>query len=103
MSGETLVRSKVRSADPSGELGAIISQAGRESILPLLKQVLEGARHNGQLFYQRSDEAAALYLDLLVGDLQIRRVIGRLSAPDRRFCSKRAKLATSRLCLLLGG
>ena len=93
---------RAAAADQSGELGAIISQAGRESVLPLLKQVLEGARRNGQLLYRSSDEAAALYLDLLVGDLQIRRVIGRISAPDRRFCTKRAKLATSRLCLLLG-
>jgi hypothetical protein len=92
---------RAAAADQNVDLGEIISQAGRETVLPLFRRVLDGAKHKGQLSFRRSDEAAALYLDLLVGDLQIRRIIGRIPAPDTKFCSKRAELAATRLRLLL--
>jgi AcrR family transcriptional regulator len=92
---------RAAAADPTGELGETLSQAGRESILPLLHQVLEAAKRAGHLSFERSDEAAGLYLDLLVGDLQIRRVIGRMAAPSPEFCNQRADLAVRRLGVLL--
>ncbi len=92
---------RAAAADPTGELGVIISQAGRETVLPLLEQVLDNAKNNKQLLFHKADEAAALYLDLLVGDLQLRRVIGRMRAPTRKFCRQRADVAISRLRLLL--
>lgn len=92
---------RAAAADPTGELGRTISKAGRESVLPLLEQVLEEAKRNRRLQFERSDEAAALYLDLLVGDLQIRRVIGRMKVPTRKYCDQRSELAISRLRVLL--
>ncbi|MDF1719658.1 MAG: TetR/AcrR family transcriptional regulator [Minwuia sp.] len=92
---------RAAAADPSGELGAAISLAGRETVLPLIVRVLENARRKGQLAFEQTPAAAALYMDLLVGDLQIRRVIGRVPAPSPQSCQERAALAVSRLSDLL--
>ena len=96
LGNRAIALNRAAAADPTGELGATISKAGREAVMPLLEQVLEDARLKGQLTCARVDEAAALYLDLLVGDLQIRRVIGRVPAPTTEFCQERARLAASR-------
>ena len=101
LGNRAIALNRAAAADPTGELGAAISQAGRDAVLPLLAQVLEDARDKGQLAFDRPDEAAGLYIDLLVGDLQIRRVIGRMPVPTPEFCQKRAALAVSRLALLL--
>ena len=92
---------RAAAADPSGELGAAISMAGRESVLPLIVAVLERAKSDKKLIFDQADEAAGLYMNLLVGDLQIRRVIGRVPAPDPAFCNTRSGLALSRLSRLL--
>ncbi|NDW45890.1 TetR/AcrR family transcriptional regulator [Ruegeria sp. PrR005] len=89
-------------ADPSGELGALIAQSGRDSVMPLIVQVLEAARAEGLLRFDDAGAAAGLYLDLLVGDQQIRRVIGRLPAPSEAACQARGAAAVTHLCHLLG-
>lgn len=93
---------RAAAADSSGELGATLSKAGREAVLPLLEQVLLRARNEGQLNFEHSDEAAGLYLDLLIGDQQIRRVIGRLPSPSKTFCEERSRRAVRHLRQLLG-
>ncbi|MDD9728237.1 TetR/AcrR family transcriptional regulator [Roseovarius sp. SK2] len=92
---------RAAAADPTGELGAVISEAGRETVLPLLVETLEQAKRRGDLSFDHPEETAALYMNLLVGDLQIRRVIGRVPAPSRDFCEKRSALTLRRLSLLL--
>lgn len=92
---------RAAAADPTGELGAVISEAGRETVLPLLVEVLEEAKRRGDLSFDHPEEPAALYMNLLVGDLQIRRVIGRVPAPFPDFCDERSALALQRLTRLL--
>ena len=93
---------RAAAADSSGELGATLSQSGREAVFPLLQQVLERARDDGQLQFAETGEAVGLYLDLLIGDLQIRRVIGRQPSPSEEFCQTRAQRAVTHLRRLLG-
>jgi hypothetical protein len=50
----------------------------------------------------RTAEAADLYLSLLVGDLQIRRVIGREPQPSSEARERRARVALERFVALLG-
>ncbi len=88
---------RAAAADASGALGQELSRAGRESVLPLILQVLERARSAGHLTFEHSDQAAGLYLDLLVGDLQIRRVIGTLPPPNPDVCEARAARAVALL------
>ncbi|MEW9918151.1 TetR/AcrR family transcriptional regulator [Marimonas sp. MJW-29] len=92
---------RAAAADPSGELGAALSQAGRDSVFPLIVRTLERARTEGELSFAHADAAAGLYLDLLVGDLQIRRVIGRLPALSDAFCQERSERAIGHLRRLL--
>lgn len=93
---------RAAAADGSGELGATLSKAGREAVFPLLEQVLLRAKQEGQLTFEHSGEAVGLYLDLLIGDQQIRRVIGRLPRPTPAFCKERAERAVRHLRQLLG-
>ncbi|MEL7013314.1 MAG: TetR/AcrR family transcriptional regulator [Pseudomonadota bacterium] len=92
---------RAAAADSSGELGATLSKAGRETIFPLIERVLLRARDEGHLVFDSSDAAVGLYLDLLIGDMQIRRVIGRLPAPSTAFCEDRSERAIDGLMRLL--
>lgn len=92
---------RAAAADKSGELGATLSKAGREAIFPLLEQVFLRAQHEGSLSFKRTEKAVDLYLDLLIGDLQIRRVIGRLPSPSTAFCQERSERAVLYLRKLL--
>ncbi|MGY3439636.1 MULTISPECIES: TetR/AcrR family transcriptional regulator [unclassified Marinovum] len=93
---------RAAAADSSGELGATLSKAGREAVFPLLEQVLLRAKQEGQLTFEHSGDAVGLYLDLLIGDQQIRRVIGRLPSPSKAICKDRSDRAVANLCTLLG-
>lgn len=93
---------RAAAADSSGELGATLSKAGREAVFPLLERVLLRARDEGVLNFEHTGEAVALYLDLLIGDQQIRRVIGRLPQPSEAFCQERSTRAVRLLRDLLG-
>lgn len=93
---------RAAAADSSGELGSALSKAGREAVFPLLEQVFLRAREEGVLNFEHSGEAVALYLDLLIGDQQVRRVIGRLPSPSKTFCQERSERAVKLLCKLLG-
>lgn len=92
---------RAAAADSSGELGATLSKAGREAVFPLLEQVFLRARDEGQLRFEHVGEAVGLYLDLLLGDLQIRRVIGRLPAPAKADLDGRSHRAVAHLRILL--
>ncbi len=93
---------RAAAADSSGELGATLSKAGREAVFPLLEKVLIRARSENNLRFENVQDAVGLYLDLLIGDLQIRRVIGRQPRPSTAFCNDRATRAVAHLRQLLG-
>lgn len=93
---------RAAAADSSGELGATLSKAGREAVFPLLEKVLLRACDEGQLVFDDTGDAVGLYLDLLIGDLQIRRVIGRQPRPSRAVREVRSDRAVQHLQMLLG-
>ena len=91
---------RAAAADPTGELGAVISERGRETVGPLIGAVMERARQAGALKFDDTGEAVGLYLNLLVGDLQIRRVIGREPPLDAHAINRRAEQACERFLRL---
>lgn len=91
---------RAAAADPTGELGAVISQRGRETVAPLIGEVLERARRDGAIAFDDTGDAIILYLSLLVGDLQIRRVIGREPPLDETAINRRAGQAYERFIRL---
>jgi len=71
-----LNRAAVADAEETGQLGQTLTEAGRESIAPLIGQVFEAARAKGLVAFGETREIVEVYVGLLVGDLQIRRAIG---------------------------
>lgn len=102
LSEKAIALNRAAAADSSGELGAALSSAGRETILPLLVRVLVTARRRDEVQFTDEADAAELYLSLLVGDLQIRRAIGRLPVPDDETIRSRAERALKLLMLWCG-
>ncbi|WP_097107978.1 hypothetical protein [Hoeflea halophila] len=86
-------------ADSPG-LGAVISERGRETIAPLIGRVMERARAEGALRFDTTTDAVGLYLNLLVGDLQIRRVIAPLPPMEETEFNWRAGHAYSQFLTL---
>jgi len=78
-------------------LGGTIADYGRETIVPLLSAVFERAGKDGLLTIDEPREAAETYVNLLIGDLQIRRVIGVSPPPARREAEARTARALAHL------
>ncbi len=68
---------RAAAADGSGELGQALAAAGRESIAPLLSALFARAFDEAALTRREGLDPVEIYLGLLIGDLQIRRVIAR--------------------------
>lgn len=92
---------RAAAADDTGELGAALSEAGRETILPMIGTLLDHARNGGALGFNDTATAAELYMNLLIGDLQIRRVIGRQPPLTADQINARAARALTHLQTLL--
>ncbi|GIT92886.1 TetR family transcriptional regulator [Jannaschia pagri] len=101
-SDRAVALNRAAAADGSGALGAAIAEHGRETVQPLLVSCLLRARDRGLLRFDTPDAPTALYLDCLIGDLQIRRVIGRAAAPDAEACAARSERALAVLMALYG-
>ncbi|MCK5750831.1 TetR/AcrR family transcriptional regulator [Oricola sp.] len=83
-------------------LGGTIADYGRETILPLLTAVFERAGKDGLLTIDDPREAAETYINLLIGDLQIRRVIGVSSPTVRKEAEARTARAVTHLRRIYG-
>lgn len=83
---------RAAAADQSGVLGAALATGGRERIAPLLGALI------GEAAPEATDHGARAetYIALLVGDVQIRRVIGATKAPSPAQIDARANRAMAR-------
>ncbi len=80
-----------------GALGQALAEGGRERILPLIRALLRRARKEGLLAFEADLEVAEVYLGLLLGDLQVRRIIGVAKEPGTREMEQRAARAVLQL------
>ncbi len=94
-SEEVVALNRAAAADPSGDLGRIIAETGRGSIAPQLTGLFERAMAS-----EDPAQITEIYLGLLLGDLQIRRVIGRMPPPDATEIRQRSDRALELLCRL---
>jgi hypothetical protein len=67
----------------------------------LIARVFTRAKQAGVLHFEDADAAVSLYLDLLIGDLQIRRVLGAIPALKTSEAETRAASALANLKTLL--
>lgn len=101
VSDKAITLNRAAAADPSGELARELTQAGRGTVAPLIADVFVNARDAGILTFDDAAQAVGLYLDLLVGDLQIRRVLGAVPAMVQTEIDHRAAVALDNLRMLL--
>ncbi|MEZ5825471.1 MAG: helix-turn-helix domain-containing protein [Geminicoccaceae bacterium] len=93
---------RAAAADGSGELGKVLAREGRGQVMPLVERVFARAHALGALDCPDAAEAAALWLALLVGDLQIRRAIGAIGQPAPDETARRAERALAIMLELSG-
>jgi AcrR family transcriptional regulator len=86
----------------TGTLGKVIATAGKESVFPLIVNVLESARNKKQMDFEDAYDAADTYTRLLIGDLQIQRVIGVRKQLTRKEIDARSERAFNLLLRLFG-
>ncbi len=72
---------RAAAADPSGKLGAAISTGGREVIQPLFRQLIQAT---GRVSEDRLDALTKTFVSLLIGDAQIKCVIGVMDTPTEK-------------------
>lgn len=101
VSPRAIALNRAAAADASGVLGTAITTSGRDLIAPLIAKTMDRARDAGALTFQDTEDAVSLFLDLLVGDLQIRRAIGQLPPLSPNAIKKRATFAVARFEILL--
>lgn len=102
VSDKAITLNRAAAADPSGELARQLTEAGRDTVAPLIADVFVKARDAGILAFDDAGVAVGLYLDLLVGDLQIRRVLGAVPVLTQSEIDHRAEAALDKLNILLG-
>lgn len=101
LTGERAVAlNRAAAADTTGELGAALARQGRETVLPGITDRLAALQAAGALGPGPAEELAETWLALLVGDLQIRRVIGVLDPPTDEVITARADRAVTGLARL---
>ncbi|VAX02684.1 Transcriptional regulator, AcrR family [hydrothermal vent metagenome] len=84
---------RAAAGDPSGEVGQALALSGRDTVLPLIEDVFVRLCEKTAHPVSEAVKLAEVYLRLLVGDLQIRRVTGAISKPSKAVIAKRAEEA----------
>ena len=103
--GESAVainRAAISEAPRDPTLAELLSRAGREATLPKLIELLERHADRGDLAIDDGTEAAEAFLGLLLGDCQIRRLLGRLPTQGKAWQRARADRATKSFLRLYG-
>jgi AcrR family transcriptional regulator len=100
-SDRAVALNRAAAADPTGELGRAIAAEGRDTVAPLVARVIAQGRAQGRLAFDDLATACETYLGLLIGDIQIRRVVGRMPQPDAAALAARADAALRHFLRLL--
>lgn len=95
-------RAAISEARSEPILARILIETGREATLPFFVRYLERCRERGFLQFDDPWEAAETFLGLLLGDKQVRRLLGALDTPDTGEIEALAKQAAARFLRLYG-
>lgn len=96
-------RAAISEARSEPVLARILVQTGREATLPFFVRYLEKCRERDLVDIDDPLEAAESFLGLLLGDMQVRRLLGVVDAPDADAIEDRATAAVSNFLRLYGG
>lgn len=82
-SSRTVALDRAAAADETGALGRAIAQGGRDSVAPLISELIDGAIAKGLIAAPSPRIACEWYIALVIGDAQIRRVTGAVPEPSQ--------------------
>ncbi|MBO6638680.1 MAG: TetR/AcrR family transcriptional regulator [Roseitalea sp.] len=95
-----LNRAAVGDVHDTATLGKALAASGRETVVPLLADLLGRARDTGSLAFDAPRPVAETYVALLIGDVQIRRATGAIGPLTDDEIRARSERAVSLLCRL---
>lgn len=101
LSDRAVALNQAAASDATGALGKVLAEQGRGKVFPLIVSLFEHLCER-RILVGDAGELASLYIDLLVGDLQIRRATGALDALPEDALVDRAHKAKARLIALTG-
>ncbi|MBL4812731.1 MAG: TetR/AcrR family transcriptional regulator [Rhodobacteraceae bacterium] len=84
---------RAAACDKTGTLGQTLSRGGREEVFPMICALMARALEAEQIKARSAQVAAGWFIALLIGDLQVRRVIGTAPELTGSEISLRAQLA----------
>ena len=87
-------------ADAGGTLGTALAQGGRDALWPRLTALVQSELDAGRLVAPDSERLTDLWLTLLIGDLQIRRVTGAMPPLPPETIARRSAEARTTLSRL---
>lgn len=99
-SAVALNRAAISEAASDPRLAELLVASGREATMPAFIGFLESRAAAGELVIEAPGEAAEDFLGLLLGDLQIRRLLAATAAPGDAHIEARAKAATEKFLKL---
>ena len=94
---------RAAAADPTASLGAALATGGRDALFTRLVGLMQQALADGTLAGDSAEALTDLWLSLLIGDLQIRRVTGALQPLSPQAIAQRADRAMENLTRLHAG
>lgn len=100
LSPRAIALNRAAAGDPSGVLGKSLAASGRETVMPLVVGVFE-AICSQQIMAGSPAKLAEIYIRLLVGDLQVRRVTGAIDEISEAEISQRSNEAKDIMMLNL--
>lgn len=96
VSGERAIilnRAAVIDVNDSNTLGKTIAEQGKMKVAPLLVQAIQQGVEKGVFNSDDASEITQVYLSLLIGDVQVQRVIGARDVLSHQEIEQRSKLA----------
>ena len=98
----TLNRAVVGDVHETGTLRKTLAQAGKGAVAPQIALLFLKAQDQGLMNFDEPEDVAEIYLNLLIGDLQILRVTGVREALEETEIARRAARAFDLICRLYG-
>ncbi|SNY90954.1 transcriptional regulator, TetR family [Cohaesibacter sp. ES.047] len=94
-------RAAVTDASETGLLGEAVEEVARDTVVPLIKSLMERLEKSGDFtFGSDAQDAAETYVALLFGELQIRLARGNIAPLNDDAINKRAARAFALTCRL---
>lgn len=101
-STRAIALNRAAAADCSGALGQALAKGGRETVMPMIQSVFEALLAKTDTTDIAVSEASEIYINLLIGDLQTRRMIGVVPPFSKPEIEARADRALRMILKLLG-